>query len=187
MRRIWIFIVRLFGWKFDLPKEKRPELYRAVYIEAPHTSIADFFLGAACVFKIGCNARIFMKKEYFNYLTTPLLRNFGVIPVDRGNRHNNLVEKAVENFAQHEDFVIVLTPEGTRKPAKRWKRGFYEVATQAHVPIVLTYIDFKQKIMGVGPAIQPSGDYAADMREIMKFYQDKTAKHPDWFNKDIIL
>lgn len=185
MRKIWIFIVTLFGWKFDLPKADRPELYRAVYIEAPHTSIVDFFLGAACVFKIGCNARIFMKKEYFNWFTTPLLHHFGIIPVDRGNRHNNLVGQAVMNFSRNEEFVLVLTPEGTRKPTKRWKRGFYEVAMQAQVPIILTYIDFKKKMMGVGPTIYPSGDYDADMREIMRFYQDKTAKHPDWFNKDI--
>ena len=187
MKKIWTLIVRLFGWKFDLPTEDRPELKRAVYIMAPHTSFWDFFLGGACVWKLGVRARFFMKKEYFNFITTPLLNHFGVIPVDRGNTKNNLIPQAVEHFNKEHDFVMIITPEGTRKYVKRWKRGFYEIASEANVPIILTYIDYKSRHMGPGPAFYPTGDYTADIKEIMQYYKNVTARHPELFNKNANL
>lgn len=177
-------IVSLFGWKADIPEDMatRPELQRAVYVLAPHTSFWDFFVGLACVQQMHIRAHIFIKKEFFNIITRPFLRHWGGIPVDRGNTKNNLVGRAVAHFAQEENFVCIICPEGTRKAVKRWKRGFYEIALQANVPIVCTYIDYRTKRMGVGPAISPTGDYAADIKQIMAFYHDKTAKNPTGFN-----
>lgn len=189
MKKLWIWIVKLFGWKYDCPAsvEERPELKRAVYIMAPHTSLYDFFLGASCIWHMGVEARFFMKDSFFNFFTTPILKRCGVIPVDRGNIKNNLVGMAVDFFRKEKNFVMIVTPEGTRKFVKRWKRGFYEIAIQAQVPVILTYIDFKTRHMGVGPTFYPTGDFSADIREIMKFYQDKNARHPEMFNKQANL
>lgn len=185
MKKIWIGIVRLFGWKFDIPAAgTRPEIYHCVMVTAPHTSAYDYFLGSACLWKMDCNAKIFMKKEYFNPITTPLLNYFGVVAVDRGNTKNNLVAGAIDMFRANDHFTQVITPEGTRKAVKRWKKGFYEIALGANVPIVLTYIDYKKKRIGVGPTIVPSGNFNADMIRIMQFYQDVTARNPEMFNKD---
>ena len=50
MKRIWIAIVKLFGWKFDLPAaDRQAEMDRCVIIMVPHTSAYDYFVGAACV------------------------------------------------------------------------------------------------------------------------------------------
>ena len=179
-----VAIVKLFGWKADLPADmsSRPELQKAVYVLAPHTSFWDFFIGLACVQQMGIKAHIFIKKEFFNFITRPFLKRWGGIPVDRGNTKNNLVGKAVELFSQEERFVTIICPEGTRKQVKRWKHGFYTIASKAQVPIVCTYIDYRTKRMGVGPALTPTGDYNADIQRIMAFYQDKTARHPEGFN-----
>lgn len=186
MKRVWIFIVRLFGWSYVIPPiETRPEMDHCVIAVAPHTSIYDFLVGATCLWKMGSNCRIFMKKEFFNWFTTPILRHFGVVPVDRGNRHNGLVEKAVESLRENNRFAVVITPEGTRKKVKRWKRGFYEIALEANVPIVLAYIDYKKKQMGIGPTVNPTGDWKLDFAKIMDFYKDITPKHPERFNRDI--
>ena len=183
MRKIWIWLVKLCGWKFDIPDlGERPELLHCVVAVAPHTCIADFFVGAAVLFEVGANPRIFMKKEFFNWFTTPLLRHFGVVPVDRGNRNNNLVPKAVEVLKESDNVCIVLTPEATRKPVHRFKRGFYEIATQAGVPIVLGYMDFKTKTAGYGPTIIPSGDYDADFQKMIDFFAPVHPKHPEgWY------
>lgn len=182
MKKIWINIVRLLGWSYDIPdKTARPELDHCVIAVAPHTSIADFFIGATCLWKMDSNCRIFMKKEFFNWFTSPVLRHFGVIPVDRGNRHNGLVQKAIDSLNQNKKMAVVITPEGTRKPVKRWKRGFYEIANGANVPIVLAYIDFKKKRMGIGPTIIPSGDWESDFKKMMDFYKNITPKHPERF------
>ena len=183
MKKIWIGLVRLCGWKFHIPDIKeRPEIKHCVLIMAPHTCIADFFVGAAVMFKAGTHPRIFMKKEFFNWFCGPILKHYGVIPVDRGNKHNNLVQMAVDELKHNDDVLIVLTPEATRKPVKRFKHGFYDIATQAGVPIVMGWIDFKRKEAGYGPTLIPSGDYDADFVKMIDFFSTINPKHPEgWY------
>lgn len=188
MKKFWVFVTRLHGWKLETPDlSQRPEVRHCVLAMAPHTCIEDFFVGAATLFATHdhqdrkaprLNPHIFMKKEFFNWFTGPILRSLGVIAVDRGNRSNNLVAKAVEALNSNPNCMIVLTPEATRKPVKRFKRGFYEIATQANVPIVLGYIDFKHKVAGYGPTIHPSGDYDADFAKMIEFFGPIPPKFP---------
>lgn len=173
MKRFWISIVRLFGWKFDLPPEEDwKRLHHCVLIEVPHTSIYDFLLGAACVWRLGLNGKFFIKKEFFVFPLRRFMRWSGAVAIDRGNRGNHMVEQAVEALKNNEELTIIITPEGTRKSVKRFKRGFYEIATQAQVPIALTYINYRTRHMGVGPLFEPTGNFENDMREILKFYAE---------------
>ncbi|MBP5190363.1 MAG: 1-acyl-sn-glycerol-3-phosphate acyltransferase [Bacteroidales bacterium] len=187
MKRIWISIVRLFGWKFDLPPaDDWQRLHHCVLIEAPHTSIYDFLLGAACVWRLGLNGRFFIKKEFFVFPLRHFLHWCGALPIDRGNRNNNMVGNAVQALADNEDITFIITPEGTRKLVKRFKRGFYEIATQANVPIALTYINYKTRHLGVGPLIEPSSDFEADMRRILEVYNDVSPRNSEGWNIDIL-
>lgn len=185
MKKIWFAIVRLCGWKYDIPEPgTRPELGHCVIVVAPHTSADDYLLGIACLWKLNINHHIFIKKEFFNVFTRRLLVKYGAVPVDRGNRNNGMVQQAVEHFNNEKDWTLVVTPEGTRKAVKRWKRGFYEIAMAANVPIVLAYLDYGRKVMGVGPVFHPTGDFAADLPKIMEFYRDKQARYPENYNKE---
>lgn len=58
------------------------------------------------------------------------------------------------------------------------------MAIGAGVPIALAYMDYEKKIAGVGKIIYPSGDFEADMREIMAFYQNIHPKYPECFSID---
>ncbi|MBR1517821.1 MAG: 1-acyl-sn-glycerol-3-phosphate acyltransferase, partial [Bacteroidales bacterium] len=177
--------VSLFGWKYDIPQpDSRPELHHCVIIVAPHTSVADYLLGVACLWKLNINFHIFIKKEFFNIFTRRVLAKTGAIAVDRGNRHNGMVQQAVHHFNNESDWTLVVTPEGTRKAVKRWKRGFYEIATEAHVPIVMAYVDYGRKVMGVGPTFYPTGDFDADMTVIKQYYRNVRARHPEGYNAD---
>ncbi len=183
MKKLWIAIVKLFGWKFDLPPaDDLKRLHHCVLIEAPHTSIYDFLLGAACVWRMGLNGRFFIKKEFFVFPLRHFLYWSGAMPIDRGNRNNNMVGNAVAALNKYDDISFIITPEGTRKCVKRFKRGFYEIATQAEVPIALTYINYKTRHMGVGPLIEPSGDFEADMRCILDFYTDVAPRNEKGWN-----
>ena len=173
-------MVKMRGWKFEVPSlEERPELRHCVVAVAPHTAFVDYIVGAAVLFAAGVHPKIFVKKEFFNFFTRPLLLRLGLVPVDRGNRHNDLVAKAVETLKGDENVCIVITPEATRKPVKRFKRGFYEIATQAGVPILLGFMDFKEKRAGYGPTIYPTGDYEADVEKMLEFFGPITPKHPE--------
>ena len=54
MRKIWILLVKLSGWHFEIPDLKdRPELRHCVVAVAPHTAFADYIVGAAVLFAAG--------------------------------------------------------------------------------------------------------------------------------------
>jgi 1-acyl-sn-glycerol-3-phosphate acyltransferase len=185
MKKLWTQILIWFGWTYaETDPSAVPYVQHSVMIMAPHTSIYDFLLGAGCIFKLKMNARVFVKKEFFNWFTRRFLTYCGAVPVDRSNAMagHGLVEQAVHYFNTEEHFTLVIAPEGTRKPVKRWKRGFYEIAMEAHVPIIFTYVDYKTRRLGLGPVFWPTGDFDADMPKIMEFYKDKTPRHPERYN-----
>ena len=116
MKKVWTGIVKLFGWKFDLPPaDDWKRLHHCVLIEAPHTSIYDFLLGAACVWRLGLNGRFFIKKEFFVFPLRHFMRWSGALPIDRGNPNNNMIGNAVKALAENDDISFIITPEGTRK------------------------------------------------------------------------
>ena len=57
---------------------------------------------------------------------------------------------------------------------------FWHIANAAQVPIVLAWVCNKTMRGGLGPAIMPSGDYAADMEQIAAFYRGIMPGHPKW-------
>ena len=87
-------------------------------------------------------------------------------------------------FKTHPKLVMLVTPEGTRAKQEQWKTGFYHVAMTAGVPIALAYMDYAKKKTGVGKMIYPTGNYEQDMAEIMAFYAEINAKHPEKFSVD---
>jgi hypothetical protein len=47
------------------------------------------------------------------------------------------------------------------------------------VPLVLGFIDYERKIIGLGPTMVPSGDYEKDLARLVEFYRPYTGKHLD--------
>lgn len=187
MKKIWTGIVKLFGWKFDLPPaDDWKRLHHCVLIEAPHTSIYDFLLGAACVWRLGLNGRFFIKKEFLVFPLRHFMRWSGALPIDRGNPNNNMIGNAVKALAENDDISFIITPEGTRKKVKRFKRGFYEIAMQANVPIAVTYINYKTRHMGVGPLIEPTGDFDADMLRILELYSGVSPRNAKGWDIELL-
>ncbi|MDR0790368.1 MAG: 1-acyl-sn-glycerol-3-phosphate acyltransferase [Bacteroidales bacterium] len=177
----WIagFIMALFGWR--MTGEVTPSVKNCVIIAAPHTSNWDFVWGRCVFWILGVNAKFIIKKEMFVFPFGYILKAFGGIPVERGSK-SNLIDTCVKNLQQNDKYSIVITPEGTRKYTKHWKKGFYEIAHKANVPIQLCWLDYEKKLGGVGIPFYPTGNYEADLAEIQSFYKDKVAKYPKNFN-----
>jgi 1-acyl-sn-glycerol-3-phosphate acyltransferase len=150
-------------------------------IVAPHTSYYDFVIGRLTFWASRVKIRVLIKAEVFVFPFGMFLKHFGGVPVTRGKK-NNMVEQISDLFGKSEHMIVVITPEGTRRLTRQWKKGFYLIALEAKVPIALAFIDYGNKTGGVGPVITPTGDYKKDMEFIMNFYKDKTARHPDRFN-----
>lgn len=177
-RLLALFILKITGWKVSefVPKG----VPKAIVLFAPHTSFSDFYIGRLFFSIVGIKVRFLIKKEVFIPIVGRILKALGGIPVDR-SRNNNLVKQLVKKFEEEESIYILIAPEGTRKAAKRWKRGYYEIALQANVPIIIGSIDYKKKIGKINDVLYPSGDYEKDWQIIRKHYVDVTAKYPENF------
>jgi 1-acyl-sn-glycerol-3-phosphate acyltransferase len=173
------FILKLVGWNvvINLP----PGGKKFVVMMAPHTSNWDFLIGFLGYMSIGVDAKYLIKKEVFVFPFVRLLKAIGAIPVDR-KASTNVVIQVGEMFKKYESFYITIAPEGTRSLNRTWKRGFYYIAVHAQVPIAFGFLDYKNKIGGIGGWFTPTGDYDSDLKEIETFYFDKQARYPEKFN-----
>ena len=179
MRYVARFLLWLGGWKRvgDLPKDKK-----AVVISVPHTSTWDFIWGKLTIMAEGIPTFILMKKEFFFFPLGPVLKALHVLPVDRGNRENHIVKRMVEEFNRRNVMYLTITPEGSRKRRKKWKKGFLLIAREANVPVYLGRIDYKGKFCTWGPRFVPSDDPEADLKYIMSTYKDVNPRHPENFS-----
>lgn len=176
-RALGLLGLTLLGWRFA---GAFPDRSKLVIVVAPHTSNWDFVVGIALVFATGLDAHWLGKHHLFQGPLGPLARWLGGIPVDRRQR-NDLVEQTTAAFQSRDRLWLGITPEGTRKKVERWKSGFWHIAKAAGVPIVLCYLDFRKREIGVGPLIEPGEDYEADLARIQAFYASVTPRHPDKF------
>ena len=176
-KKVCRFILHLLGWKVEVSV---PDYPKCVICVAPHTSNTDFFLGKLAYLSIGRHAGFLIKKDWFFFPLNIIFRSMGGIPVDR-SKHSDLIDQIVDKFNKHEHFNIAITPEATRKRNPDWKKGIYFIALKANVPIVLAYIDYKEKSIGLKKTFIPTGDFEKDMIKIKQFYKNYHAKYPDLF------
>ncbi len=168
-------IVRISGWKIV---GELPSLDKAVYIAAPHTSNWDGFWFLVAKVALGLEARFLAKHALFWWPLGSILRWFGAIPIDRSHGAE-VVPQLIETINNSDRFCLALAPEGTRKWMPYWKTGFYRIAVEADVPIVLAFIDYKNKKLGVGEIFKPSGDPDKDLEYLRNFYAPFTACRPE--------
>ena len=179
MKKIAGFIMYLLGW--EITGKLPPEIKKAVIIVAPHTSLWDFVYGRLAFWMLGLPVKFMITAKYFKPLLGWLLTILGGEPVTNSHPARQLFEM-LSKFKTFDTFYVVITPEGTRALVKNWKKGFYQIARSAEVPVVLAFIDYKFKKGGLGPVFYPSGDFEKDLPEIEQFYLNFNARHPERYN-----
>jgi 1-acyl-sn-glycerol-3-phosphate acyltransferase len=162
-------MLRLFGWRIV---GEAPDLPRMVFVGAPHTSNADFFMAAITMAALGVDCHFVMKHTPFVGPVGWFLRWFGGFPLDR-DRSRDFVAQMVDEFDAREQFLLAIMPEGTRgshSEAKGWRSGFYYIARGAGVPLVLVVFDYANRRMRVGPTLWPGANYEADLPIIQSYF-----------------
>jgi 1-acyl-sn-glycerol-3-phosphate acyltransferase len=178
LRPIYILIFKLLGWKIegDFPRH----LKKYIVAVAPHTSNWDFPLGVM--------ARSILRREDAHFLGKHSLfkppfgwffRWLGGYPVDRSSSHD-VVQQVVAIFNSHEDFILALAPEGTRKKVEKLRTGFYYIAKGAHVPIVPVGFDFATKTIVIDRPMIPTDNVEMDMELLLQFYKKVKGKNPEF-------
>ncbi len=174
LQKFFIWILKITGWKLtgQLPVEKK-----FVMIVAPHTSNWDLLVGLMAMFAVGGRFNFLAKRQIFFFPFSLVLRGLGGYPVDRSKSHA-LVDQVVDIFNTRDEFVLAITPEGTRSPVKRWKTGFYRIAEKAGIPIGMVGFDYKKKEIVLRKAFWPTGDIEKDFQDIFAFYSQMQGKYP---------
>ena len=176
MTQLWKWFLRLSGWNtsVEFPYHHLPKF---VIIVGSHTSNWDFIIGLAYRTILGLQyVRFLGKKELFRPPFGWVFRWLGGIPVDRRQR-SNLVEEASRLFKSQGRFAIALSPEGTRSKVEKLRTGFYYIASQSQVPIVMVGLDYANKTLVFGEAFMPA-NLEQDFDKIYRFYSPILAKYP---------
>ena len=177
--RAWL---KWAGWKVEgqLP----PGAVKCVLIAAPHTSNWDLPYTLMVGFVLQLQLYWMGKSSIFRWPFGGLMRWLGGIAVDR-SQSTNLVAASAKALRDAEGSVhLVIPPEGTRSQTRHWKTGFYWIAHEAGVPIVLAYMDYPRKLSGLGPVFTPTGDIEADMLQIKAYYAQYKGKNWRQFSTD---
>ena len=177
VRRLIIALYRRRGYQLV---EKCPVPSRCVIIGVPHTTNWDFvfFLGATA--EMGIRPSFMGKHTLFKWPATRFMYDMGGVSVDRTAKGRNYVDQVVDVFAHRSELALVVAPEGTRRATKPWRSGFYHIAHKAGVPLVPAWVDDATRRGGLGPAIMPSGNYAADLEKLLGYYRSVMPDHPRW-------
>lgn len=165
-RGLCLIFLKLSGWSI---RGDWPPVAKAVLVAAPHTSNWDgiFMLAAAGYYRV--TLRWMGKKSLTTGPFGPVVLWLGCVPIDRSSRHD-VVPAMVAAFATTDAMILAIPPEGTRSLTPDWKSGFYHIANQAQVPMILTVLDYGTRTIRVAGLFVPTGDYAADITAIRAPY-----------------
>ena len=170
-------ILRVCGWRLV---GATPDAPKFVMTAAPHTSNMDGLLLLIAAFAMGLDQHWILKHTLFKGIWGPIFRWTGAISVNR-KQAGGMVQQVLHEFEHRAQFVVIVSPEGTRNHTETWKSGFHRIATRAQVPVCLGFIDYKLRRVGFGPSFTPSADFRKDLATMSGFYRLITPRHPALF------
>ena len=167
----------LLGWKVEgsLPDRKQSVLF----VMLPHTSNWDFVIGMLFIKVEKIKVTAFGKNGFYFFPFKMFYHYFNVVPIRR-NSSDNFVQQATTRYQQNAPLWTVMAPEGTRKKVENLKTGYYYLAKEAKVQIVLCGVDFARKAIIVKPARAIYPSVKQDHADLTVFAQSLVAKHPEF-------
>ncbi len=169
-------ILKMLGWKITgrYPYEQK----KFIVLVAPHTSNWDFPLGILAKWCLRADIKYVAKHTLFKPVIGRLFRALGGYPVDR-TRRTRFAEAVVDLFNSKDEFVITITPEGTRKRVPRFKTGIYYIARNAHIPILPTKFDYENKEINFGELFWTTDDKERDLNYLWDYFVGVKGKNPE--------
>jgi len=167
-------LLGLLGWEMV---GNLPQANKYIIIVGPHTSNWDFFLGMLVRTSLGAKVRFLAKHQLFRFPFGWFFRAIGGMPVIR-SKENNLVDQVVAMYNDHQHFIIGLAPEGTRHTINRWRTGFYHIACEAQIDIVMIGFDFKHREIRIRESFTPISDVDRDFPLILDYFRQIDGRHP---------
>lgn len=161
-----ILFLRIMGWRIE---GDFPQLKKFIVAVYPHTRNMDFIIGVLTRAVLNEKISYVGKKELFNPLTGWFFRALGGTPINR-NSNENKVSAIAQIFKEQDAFRMAIAPEGTRKKVDRWKTGFYYIALEAEVPVLLVHFNHPYKKVSFLKLFDPTGDIEKDLKEMKAYF-----------------
>ena len=141
----WTTLFHLFGW--EIVGEFPNNVKKAIIVVGPHTSNWDFLVGFATRAVQRFPSYFLIKDDWTKKpIVGPIIESVGGVGVDRSKKKNISTSKQIiEEFNNRDEFVITITPEGTRKYNDNWRTGFWHIAKEANVPLIPGSFDYTNK------------------------------------------
>ena len=178
-QRAALRLLNLFGWNMRFKPLPGPHGVAIVY---PHTSNWDFVIGLLGKWTLGLPFRWLGKESLFQGLCGKtlgvLMRSWGGVPVERQSSTGATARLAATMQAA-DWFWLALAPEGTRSYRPTLRSGFYHLAVAAKVPLLIVYLDYPRKELGVIDYLDMTGDPETDMAAIRAAYAGHLGLHPE--------
>jgi len=174
-QRMALRLLHLFGWRVRYKPLPGPHGVAIVY---PHTSNWDFVVGLLGKWAIGMPFRWLGKESLFSGPWEGIMRSWGGVPVERSSS-TGATQRLADTMRQSDWFWLALAPEGTRSYKPHLRSGFYHLAVTAKVPLLIVYLDYPNKELGVVDTIRLTGDQAIDLPAIEAAYRGHLGLHPE--------
>ena len=174
-QRLALRVLNLFGWKVLFRPLPGP---RGICVIYPHTSNWDFPIGLLGKWAMDQPFRFLAKDSLFKSPLGPWFRWLGGEPVQRGAPQGTIKAQA-ERMNAADYYWVGITPEGTRAYRPNWKSGFYHLAMEAKVPLVLVFMDYPTKTLSLVDHVYLTGDQEADMATIRAMLEGHQGLHPE--------
>ena len=174
-QRISLRLLQLAGWRMRYKPLPGPHGVAVVY---PHTSNWDFVVGLLGKWALGLQFRWLGKESLFRGPLGVFMRHWGGVATERGAA-TGATQRLADTMHAADWFWLAITPEGTRSYRPHWRSGFYHLALTAKVPLLIVYLDFPNKELGVVDTIDLSGDPERDMAAIAAAYRGHQGLRPE--------
>lgn len=183
--KILVFILKMILWPLvklkgiKIKEHHKPD-ETGIIVVSPHTSNWDFLFGFYYVLTYKRKAKFFIKDSWCKGIMGKIMLYFGAIPVNRG-KSGNMVDNVAEFIKEHRDhnFLIAVTPEGTRSQSNKWKEGFYYIAQKAECPIYMATIDYINSTLNIWDKFKTSENKEADIQQLMDIASTAKGKNPE--------
>ncbi len=180
---IYSFFFRLAGWRLEGGISET--LKKSLIIVAPHASWFDFPAGLFARASLKTKISFLGKAELFKGPFGFFFRWLNGQPVERFSS-NGMVGSVVDLYNSNESLHIALSPEGTRKPVSKLRTGFYYIALEAKIPIIMVVFDYPNKKIILREPFYLSGNIDDDLRAIANYYNQFDGVKKKWIQNYLL-
>ena len=144
-----IFSLILYFSGFKLDKSNLNNIPSKIILISSHTSIYDFFIALSVYYTCFHNKyeNYILMKKFFSDMCSPILpfldKKFKIIEID--NKKKGITKYLIDNLKNKDNFIIFISPEGTRKIKEEPRKGYWALSKELNVKVIYTGVDFITK------------------------------------------